>query len=853
MARRSVLVVTPRPGGIEPRFSRLRDAATVLAVEALSSAPLRADTVWVDPDASGAAEVCQKAIAAGIPTLLGDAAAFAGDLQALADLAAERQVPFLVAGLGAGSLALTTLLGRVRAGELGPPHHVAVRSPAGRRLARASSRRTPFGPDQLVSWRFDAETAERLSGLAAPAWRLADLVVPGVAEALAPMEIVATHDAERLVANAIASGVSVEIEIDREMTGEGEWEVEVACPGGSYVARWSRGQEALLLLAPLRRPQIPLEPRTPEELLVRHVLSGNAARSGLAGAAQAAGAYRACREALAGAETRRARRPLAIVLVHVPRFRNSLDELRLPSLAVARLGAFARGYGFETRVVDLAADFDEEPLHAFADDESVNAYLAGHARPEIQSAVDRMWRPLSAALDGPCLVGFSIVDYFGHFQMNLASCLAQRVRRETGHPIVLGGERDQVDGGRALQAGMPFDWVVDGDGELALLKLAHHVAYGDRRAWEIPGVWGRGDDGAPFRNAVVRSHLNAMPRPDFDGMPFYKYFGQPTPQTWEALARDGLAPQEPVRPFAYLPYAFVKGCVAECTFCSAKEHLDVQSPEKSAGELLELAGRYGVRDFVFLNNLVNIGSKWLERFCRLLVDAQADLQWTDSCRPTGISGELAALMRAAGCLLLNFGAESGSDEVLIRMRKGLLARDTVETLRNTHRAGILNRVNLIAGYFHEKPKDVDATIALVETLREEIDVIGCFQGFYLFEGMGVDPVAEGIVLRPGLDRLKTGQVTLAYDEVGGLPWDEKKEVIDASRNRILARIEELGIRTIDKINEYDLFYLSRRFRDKATVTRYLLAEPTPRERLPNTAVLPPGGQRGRVVLAASTP
>ena len=114
--------------------------------------------------------------------------------------------------------------------------------------------------------------------------------------------------------------------------------------------------------------------------------------------------------------------------------------------------------------------------------------------------------------------------------------------------------------------------------------------------------------------------------------------------------------------------------------------------------------------------------------------------------------------------------------------------------------------------------------------------------------MGVQPELEGIALRPDLDRLKTGQLTMAYDEVGGLKWEEKRDTIDASRNRILGRIEELGIRTIDKVNEYDLFWLSRRF-DKATVTRYLLTDRVEATGpYPNCADLQPGGKRGTAVV-----
>lgn len=61
--------------------------------------------------------------------------------------------------------------------------------------------------------------------------------------------------------------------------------------------------------------------------------------------------------------------------------------------------------------------------------------------------------------------------------------------------------------------------------------------------------------------------------------------------------------------------------------------------------------------------------------------------------------------------------------------------------------------------------------------------------------------------------------------------------LDNSRNRILKRMEDLEIRTFDKINEYDLFWLSRRF-NKATVTKYLLQMPPEPSQRKNQAVLP---------------
>lgn len=829
---------------VEEARERLRGvpglvATTPAELSARGSVPGSA-AAWVDGRLDEASALVGELAARGTPTVISEGPVL--------DAWGELPGTVLVGGSGVGSLALARLIGMVRAEERGPLRRLAIRKPGGRRVLPAASKRTAFGPDQETSWQLDDDARARLVALGAPLLRAAETVLPGSAEALGISDLISIVGKERLSAHGRVGEVSVELELDEEMKGDEAWEIEASCARGTLLTRFRGDRGVLLVRAPLAKEQQFPDDGQPDALLVRHLLKHP--RDAQLGRLEELSRARARLDAmLGGAETRRTSRPLRVVLVHVPRYRNRYDELMLPSLGIARLEAYVRGYGFATAVADLEAHHAGLDLSAFVDDTRVDAWLEGTADEGLDGPLEAMWPTLAETIEGPTFVGFSIVDYFGHFQMNLASCLAKLVRERTGQPTALGGERDQVDGDRALKPDAPFDYVVDGDGETALLALAHRVAYDDREPGDVPAVWTRrGEDGLEIvRNRIVRSHLNAMPRPRFEGMPLDRYRRGLSRALLDALDEDGLAPDPLPEPQLYLPYGFVKGCTADCTFCSAKEHLDVQAPEKTVDELLALRERHGVRDFVFLNNLVNLGPRWLRKFCQRLIDAKADLQWTDSCRPTGIDEELALMMRASGCLLLNYGAESGSDTILERMKKGLTRADILETLRATHAAGIINRVNLIAGYFHETTEDVDLTISLVETLEEQIDVIGCFQGFYLFEGMGVDPDKEGIVLREGLDRLKTGQYTLAYDEIGGKRWEDKRDSIDASRNRILGRIEELGIRTIDKIDEYDLFWLSRTYRDKAMTSRYLLRVPRPEVSRVNQAALLPGGQQGRVL------
>jgi hypothetical protein len=176
-------------------------------------------------------------------------------------------------------------------------------------------------------------------------------------------------------------------------------------------------------------------------------------------------------------------------------------------------------------------------------------------------------------------------------------------------------------------------------------------------------------------------------------------------------------------------------------------------------------------------------------------------------------------MRAAGCVMLSFGAESGSDRVLARMRKGFSAAESAAAITATHEAGIVNRVNLIAGFFGETGEDVADTVLWVRGLKHAIDIIGCFEGFHVFEGMEIDERDMGVRLRPGRDTLLSGPVTVPYDEVGGPGWKEKKVRTEAARMRVLAEIESLGIPHGRHVDEYDLFLLAAAGCDKAEIRR----------------------------------
>jgi radical SAM superfamily enzyme YgiQ (UPF0313 family) len=74
-------------------------------------------------------------------------------------------------------------------------------------------------------------------------------------------------------------------------------------------------------------------------------------------------------------------------------------------------------------------------------------------------------------------------------------------------------------------------------------------------------------------------------------------------------------------------------------------------------------------------------------------------------------------LRQAGCVMIFFGVESGSDAALREMKKQLTAEQTVELARRIREFGIVPEYSLIFGNPEDAERDVDDNIAFVRRIK----------------------------------------------------------------------------------------------------------------------------------------
>lgn len=425
-------------------------------------------------------------------------------------------------------------------------------------------------------------------------------------------------------------------------------------------------------------------------------------------------------------------RPLAagasVLLVRAPAV-DPFDNL-FPPVGLAQLAAAARAVGAEVTLVDLAL----EPLGA--DLGTALASRLGSARFDLGGVSwsdAAAWEPIAATL-------------------------LPELRRRATH-VALGGMAATRIPAPAFDGGV-VDFVLDGEAELGLVMLLRHLA-GGVPASDVPGLLQPGAH-ASRSSLVVLPDLAWSPVPVYDGLDLAPY----------RSAVPGLE-----RPF--LPYQTSRGCPFACAFCGDESSHRVRErpPAHVVRDLATLCERHGVRDFFFLDNLVNVSARSLEGLLAALERAALGVRFVDCARPAGLDGATLVRLRRAGCTQLTFGVDAASDRMLAAMNKRFTLAEAERTLRDAHAAGILVVVNLITAMPGETEADFAEGLAFVDRLRPFVH--------------GFRPMAynytPGSPLSNEPHRFGLWRRAERFDAVVGDAWNRHREV----REQRTARLREV--------------------------------------------------------------
>jgi radical SAM superfamily enzyme YgiQ (UPF0313 family) len=165
------------------------------------------------------------------------------------------------------------------------------------------------------------------------------------------------------------------------------------------------------------------------------------------------------------------------------------------------------------------------------------------------------------------------------------------------------------------------------------------------------------------------------------------------------------------------PFSFVvpsRGCPNQCIFCikhvTYQYGVRLRSTDNIMKELWKLK-KLGVNNVNMYSDLFTTNRKQVMELCKAMIEQNIKMKWFCNSRVDFVDLEMLTMMKKAGCWLIAWGLESGSEKVLKNARKGIVPEQGMKALALARKAGIKNWGYFIIGLPGET----------VDTIRETID------------------------------------------------------------------------------------------------------------------------------------
>jgi len=269
---------------------------------------------------------------------------------------------------------------------------------------------------------------------------------------------------------------------------------------------------------------------------------------------------------------------------------------------------------------------------------------------------------------------------------------------------VMGGPHATVLDVRTMQEPGAPDLVVRGEGEQTLLELVELVSTSNLKdISKVNGITYKHD------GKIVRTQDREFIR-NLDELPHpaYKHFD---------LSGYKLGGKN------YLPIITSRGCPFNCAFCLASDmcgkEFRARSPKKVVDELEWLRDEHGADAFAFYDDTFTYDKKRAFDICDEIIARKISMPWDCRTRVDQVTTEMLQKMKAAGCKLIHYGVESGSQEMLNAMRKGTTVEQNERAIKLTKEAGIGAAISVVVGYPGETPEMLQKTVAFMKKTKPD--------------------------------------------------------------------------------------------------------------------------------------
>ncbi len=309
----------------------------------------------------------------------------------------------------------------------------------------------------------------------------------------------------------------------------------------------------------------------------------------------------------------------------------------------------------------------------------------------------------------------------------IAPIIAEEVKmRKPDMPIVFGNHHATFNAERILRVYPFVDVVVRGEGELTCLELANCLKEG-RSIKDVLGI--------SFRhNGEIVSNPDRPLIKDIDTLPFPQRDLIDTEYHNTTVGID-------VAPKKFTSFLSSRGCVFNCRFCGctsiAKNRWRARSIENIMDELHLLVSE-GYKQIFFVDDNFTLNQKRVVDLCQRMREEKLDLEWFCEGRVDQASYDTFREMVKAGCRIMYFGIESGTQKVLDYYDKRITPEQSRKAVEKARKAGFdVITGSFILGAPNETKADIQKTLDFIKELDldiPQINILSVVPGNAVWDG-----------------------------------------------------------------------------------------------------------------------
>jgi len=373
-----------------------------------------------------------------------------------------------------------------------------------------------------------------------------------------------------------------------------------------------------------------------------------------------------------------------IVLVRPPMVLSqySLSTSATPPLAIAYLSGFLKGNGYELQTIDALG----EGLDVLTPIEGTVGIAQGLPIDEIVSRIS----------DDAKIIGYSAMF---SCSWTYDKKILQRIRDRFPRAIIVaGGEHISACADYVLTDCSAINICVRGEGEETFLDIIEKV-YQEKELSQVDGI-AYIDNGEiitnPSRSRI--RNIDQIPEPHWDNLPIEKYLS------------GGYS--HGVNIGRSMPLLATRGCPYRCTFCSSPSmwttRWEARSPQLVFDEMVKNIEKYKVDNFDLYDLTAIVKKRWIVEFCDIIIDSGKKFTWQlpSGTRSEAIDEEVVGKLWVSGCRNMNYAPESGSAEVLARIKKKVSIPKLIDSMRFATKRGLSVKINMIFAFPQDTPYEL---------------------------------------------------------------------------------------------------------------------------------------------------